>query len=112
MDTADFHRVTRWSRLANVWEVASTREIRRKSRPTAAGQHVLVHCDVGYTTDRPMDVFFGNDVLLAFRHDGADLTPEHDYPLRLIIPQRYGWKRGKWVRAIELLDRPEPSFGT
>jgi DMSO/TMAO reductase YedYZ molybdopterin-dependent catalytic subunit len=43
------------------------------------------------------------NVLLATHHDGEPLTPEHGYPLRLIVPQLYAWKSVKWVRGLEFL---------
>jgi len=51
-----------------------------------------------------------DDVLLADRHDGEPLTPEHGYPLRLVVPRRYFWKSAKWIRSIELVDRDQPGF--
>ena len=41
--------------------------------------------------------------MLATHLDGAPLTPEHGYPLRLVVPSLYAWKSVKWVRAIEYL---------
>ena len=51
-----------------------------------------------------------HDVLLADRHDGAALTPEHGWPLRLVVPRRYFWKSAKWIRRIELVSSDEPGF--
>ncbi|MBI3287242.1 MAG: molybdopterin-dependent oxidoreductase, partial [Chloroflexi bacterium] len=39
-----------------------------------------------------------------------DLTPEHGYPLRLVVPQRYAWKSAKWVRGIEFMKFNRPGF--
>jgi DMSO/TMAO reductase YedYZ molybdopterin-dependent catalytic subunit len=36
--------------------------------------------------------FLDEDALFAFKHDGRDLTPEHGWPLRLIVPKLYAWK--------------------
>ena len=32
-----------------------------------------------------------DDVLLALKHDGQDLTPDHGGPLRLVVPRLYFW---------------------
>ena len=32
-------------------------------------------------------------------------TPDHGYPLRLVIPHKYFWKSAKWLRGIELARR-------
>ena len=49
-----------------------------------------------------------DDVLLADIADGAPLTPDHGYPLRLVVPKRYFWKSAKWIRGLQFsaVDRP------
>ena len=51
-----------------------------------------------------------DDVLLAHRADGADLTPEHGWPLRLLVPSRYFWKSAKWLRGLEFAAEDKPGF--
>ncbi|GAA1863033.1 molybdopterin-dependent oxidoreductase [Pseudonocardia ailaonensis] len=41
------------------------------------------------------------DSLLALRVNGADLTPDHGYPARVIVPALPGVHCTKWVRTIE-----------
>ena len=107
---ADLHCVTQWSRLNNRWEGVPAREVLRLARPRPEGRYVMLHCYGGYTTNLPLDVLLGDDVLLAHRHDGQPLTPEHGWPLRLVVPQRYGWKSAKWVRGLEVMAEDEPGF--
>ncbi len=64
---------------------------------------MLIHCDAGYTTNLALHHFLDDDVMLAYRHDGQDLTPDHGFPLRLVVPKLYAWKSAKWVRAFEFL---------
>ncbi len=109
---ADFHCVTRWSRLSNVWEGVSTRtlvELAGGALPNA--QYALVHgYDEGFTTNLPLRDFLAEDALVAFLHDGQPLTAEHGGPARLIVPQLYAWKSVKWVSAVELLDKDRAGF--
>src|SRR5713226_6157996 len=98
---SDFHCVTTWSRLDNEWEGISVKELMERVRLKPEAKFVIVHCDGGYTTNLPLSEFLDDDVMLADRHDGRDLDPEHGFPLRLIVPKLYGWKSAKWVRAIE-----------
>ena len=42
--------------------------------------------------------------------DGEPLTPEHGWPLRLVVPGKYFWKSAKWLRAIELRATDAPGF--
>lgn len=42
--------------------------------------------------------------LLAFAMNGRPLTPEHGFPLRLILPGWYGMAQVKWLTRIEVID--------
>jgi DMSO/TMAO reductase YedYZ molybdopterin-dependent catalytic subunit len=107
---ADFHCVTHWSRLDNLWEGVSFRELATRVRPHAEARYVMVHCYDGFTTNLPLAVLLDQDVLLAYRHDGAELAPEHGWPLRLVVPKRYAWKSAKWVERLEFLAQDQPGF--
>lgn len=108
--TADFHCVTTWSRLDNLWEGVPFTELIKliKLKPTA--RYVMVHCYGGYTTNLPLDALLEEDVLFAYKHDGRPLAPEHGWPLRLVVPKRYGWKSAKWVSGLEFMERDRPGF--
>jgi DMSO/TMAO reductase YedYZ molybdopterin-dependent catalytic subunit len=41
------------------------------------------------------------DALLALRVNGADLSPDHGYPARIIVPALPGVHNTKWVAAID-----------
>ncbi|MBA3743218.1 MAG: molybdopterin-dependent oxidoreductase [Sporichthya sp.] len=43
------------------------------------------------------------DSLLALRVNGADLSPDHGYPARVIVPALPGVHNTKWVNTIELV---------
>ena len=109
---ADFHCVTRWSRLGNVWEGISTREIMaRAGGPLPDAAFVLAHgYDEGFTTNVPLADFLAEDALVALTHDGEPLTLDHGGPARLIVPQLYAWKSAKWLESIELLQRDRAGF--
>ena len=46
------------------------------------------------------------DVLLAYKMNGADLKTEHGFPLRAIVPGWYAVASIKWLRRIIVTDRP------
>ncbi len=109
---SDFHCVTRWSRLGNLWEGVSTRELIGRAggaRPEA--RYVLVRgLDRGWTTNLPLDDFLAGDSLVALSHDGQPIASEHGGPARLIVPRLYAWKSAKWVAGIELMKEDRPGF--
>jgi DMSO/TMAO reductase YedYZ molybdopterin-dependent catalytic subunit len=108
--TSDFHCVTRWSRFDNRWDGVAMRELLSRAAPRNEAQYVLIHAEQGYTANLPLADIDRDDVLLATHHDGEPLSPDHGYPLRLIVPHLYAWKSVKWVRGIELLDRDQAGF--
>ena len=107
---SDFHCVTQWSRLNNRWEGIPIYEVMKLVTLKPNLSFVLVHCDGGYTTNIPLDVLLDDDVMFAYKHEGEDLTPEHGWPLRLIVPKRYAWNSAKWVRGLEFLEKDKPGF--
>lgn len=106
----DIHCVTRWSRLDNRFEGVPIGEIMRHVRVKPEARFVRIHADPDYTTNLPLAELVDDDVLLALRHDGQDLTPDHGGPLRLVVPKLYFWKSAKWLRAFEFLDVNAPGF--
>ena len=101
---ADFHCVTRWSRLDNVWGGVSTRELAKlvSVKPEAKYVLALAH-DYGWTTNIPIEYFLAEDSLIAWSHDGEAIPPAHGGPVRLIIPQLYAWKSAKWIKGLRFL---------
>jgi DMSO/TMAO reductase YedYZ molybdopterin-dependent catalytic subunit len=107
---ADMHCVTRWSKLDNIWEGVSTREVLGRVRVLPQAHFVMVHSEHGFSTNLPLDDFLGEDCLFAWSHNGEPLEPDHGYPLRLVVPRLYAWKSAKWVRAIELMEQDRAGF--
>ena len=107
---ADFHCVTQWSRLSNIWQGISSRTVLDSARVAPEARYVMVHCYGGYTTNLDLAAFVENDVLFAHYHDGQPLAPDHGGPLRLVVPRRYGWKSAKWANGLELMAEDRPGF--
>ncbi|MGH2807661.1 MAG: sulfite oxidase-like oxidoreductase [Actinomycetota bacterium] len=108
--TSDFHCVTGWSKLDNLWRGVQTKVLMDMAQPGAGARHVTVHAEYGYTANLPLDVLMEDTSMVTWSHNGADLAPKHGYPLRLIVPRLYAWKSVKWVRSFELLDEDRRGF--
>jgi sulfane dehydrogenase subunit SoxC len=66
-----------------------------------------------YVKDMPMTKAMDDDVIVAYEMNGAPLTAEHGFPLRLIVPGYYGTNSVKWLAAVSLHDeRPSSLFTT
>jgi DMSO/TMAO reductase YedYZ molybdopterin-dependent catalytic subunit len=61
---------------------------------------------MAFARSLPMDKALDPDTLLATRMNGELLEPSHGFPLRLLVPGWYGVASVKWLRHIEVLDRP------
>ena len=107
---SDIHCVTRWSRYDNLWEGVAAREVLGRAVPAPDATFAVIHAEQGFTTNLPLVELMQDDVLLADRHDGHELTAEHGWPVRLVVPRRYFWKSAKWVRGIELVAADRPGF--
>jgi len=109
---ADFHCVTRWSRLGNLWEGVSVAELVGRAGgllPHARFATVYGY-DFGWTTNLPIEYFLTDDVLVALTHDGEPLSTDHGGPARLIVPQLYAWKSAKWIAGIEFRETDRAGF--
>jgi DMSO/TMAO reductase YedYZ molybdopterin-dependent catalytic subunit len=108
---ADFHCVTHWSRLGNVWEGVSARLLLDRAGVKSAANFVVCHAyDNGWTTNLPLAHFLQDDVLLADTHDGQPITTEHGGPVRGMVPRLYAWKSAKWINGIELVAADRPGY--
>ena len=107
---SDIHCVTGWSKLDNLWEGVSTRQIRQLVRILPEAKFAMVHSAGGFATNLSLGDFFQPDVLFATKHNGELLTREHGYPLRLVVPRLYFWKSAKWVTGVEFMDEDKRGF--
>jgi DMSO/TMAO reductase YedYZ molybdopterin-dependent catalytic subunit len=108
--TIDIHCVTRWSRFDTRFRGVHWSELAKFVHPKPTARYVVAHAEQGFTSNIPLEAIEAGDALVAWEADGKPLTPDHGWPLRLVIPSRYFWKSAKWLRGLELLDRDEPGF--
>jgi DMSO/TMAO reductase YedYZ molybdopterin-dependent catalytic subunit len=57
----------------------------------------------GYTTSLTLEDIAQTDPLLVYGANGEMLPQEQGYPLRLVVPDRLGYKWIKWVTSIEVI---------
>ncbi len=107
---SDIHCVTGWSKRDNLWTGPSTGVIGDLSQKLPEAKFVMVHSADGYTTNLALNDFLASDVLFAIKHNGELLTPEHGYPVRLVVPRLYFWKGAKWVVGVEFMAEDRPGF--
>ena len=108
---SDFHCVTKWSRLGNVWEGVATRALLALAGVQPQAQYVVCHgYDNGWTTNLSLSDFLQEDCLLADTHDGQPIPPDHGGPVRGLVPQLYAWKSAKWISGLELVEHDRAGY--
>ena len=61
---------------------------------------------ISYARSIPRSLAMEPDVLLAYQMNGQDLTPDHGYPLRAVVPGNYGMSSVKWLTNIVAARQP------
>jgi DMSO/TMAO reductase YedYZ molybdopterin-dependent catalytic subunit len=107
---SNFHCVTGWT-VNNVrWGGVRIHDVLAAAKPHFSA-HALefVSMEVPYTDYLTVKQASLRDVMLAYEMDGKPLAREHGAPVRLIIPQMYGYKNVKWLEEINLV--PQEQLG-
>jgi DMSO/TMAO reductase YedYZ molybdopterin-dependent catalytic subunit len=107
---SDFHCVTGWS-VKNVhWRGVRFKDLLAKAglQPDA---HALqfVSAEQPYVDNLTLAQAELADAMLAWEMDGKPLLREHGAPVRVVIPEMYGYKNVKWVAEVNLVG--EASYG-
>jgi DMSO/TMAO reductase YedYZ molybdopterin-dependent catalytic subunit len=108
---SDFHCVTGWT-VKNVrWTGVRLSEIfdRAQPHPRAKGLE-FVSAEQPYVDYLTRGQSLLKDVMLAYDMDGKPLSREHGAPLRLVIPEMYGYKGVKWLERINFVPQAEDGY--
>ena len=63
-----------------------------------------------FTSSVPIEVALDPETLLVYEMNGAPLPPAHGFPVRVLVPGRYGFKSPKWVVQLSAEPRPVPDW--
>ncbi|GHO42316.1 molybdopterin-dependent oxidoreductase [Ktedonospora formicarum] len=64
--------------------------------------HVAFYSVDGYNVSLPLRELLEADTLLAWRMNGQEIPQRHGFPMRVLVPGRYGEENAKWVTRVEL----------
>jgi len=108
---SDFHCVTGWT-VRNVhWAGVRLTDLFEHVQPRAEAHAVqFVSAEQPYVDSLTLKQARLRDVLLAYEMDGRPLPREHGAPLRLVIPEMYGYKNVKWVSEVNLVPTEELGY--
>ncbi|MGH2856891.1 MAG: molybdopterin-dependent oxidoreductase [Solirubrobacteraceae bacterium] len=101
-----FHCVTGWTVYGVHWAGVRFHDLLALAQPLpqAHAAH-FVSAEIPYDDYLPLDDMALPNVMLAHEMDGQPLPQEHGAPVRLVIPEMYGYKSVKWVQRISLVGR-------
>jgi DMSO/TMAO reductase YedYZ molybdopterin-dependent catalytic subunit len=96
--------VSGWSVRA-MWEGVLWRDFIRTFNPREGASHARFSSSGGgYETAVSLADLDHPRVLLVYAVEGEPLEKEYGGPLRMVIPNLYGYKSAKWLEAITLTD--------
>jgi DMSO/TMAO reductase YedYZ molybdopterin-dependent catalytic subunit len=107
----DFHCVTGWS-VPNVnWAGVRIADLLALARPKAAAKAIrFVSLENPYQDSLTLGQALQPDVMLAYELDGKQLSRPHGAPVRVVIPEMYGYKGVKWLTRMELVDHQPTGY--
>jgi DMSO/TMAO reductase YedYZ molybdopterin-dependent catalytic subunit len=108
---SDFHCVTGWT-VDNVrWGGVRINTILDQVKPhSSAGAIQFVSAERPYVDYLTLDQALLPEVMLAYEMDGGPLPHEHGAPVRLVIPEMYGYKNVKWLTQMNLVQSAENGY--
>ena len=100
-----------------IWEGVPLREVIWKTRPVEDLRRIFYY---GFHNRDPEQMFRSSlpigrvledyhglpPVILCYKLNGQWLTPERGAPVRVVVPEDYGFKSIKWLTKIVLSNRP------
>ena len=106
-----FHCVTGWT-VPNVhWAGVRLTDVFDLVKPLPeAGALQFVSAEDPYVDYLSLQQSLLKDVMLAYEMDGKPLPREHGAPMRLVIPEMYGYKNVKWLAGIALVPHPVDGY--
>lgn len=109
--TSDFHCVTGWTVDGVRWEGIRAHTLMDIVRPLPSAQYVTFQSMEGpYVDQLAIDQFTLPDVMIARKMNGGPISRPHGAPLRLIIPDMYGYKNVKWLRSLTFVAEESPGY--
>jgi hypothetical protein len=92
------------------WGGVSLAYVLEMAHLNASAYDVVFYSVDGFSTSLSVEDAMADGVILAYEMNGETLPAEQGYPLRLVAPEKYGYKWAKWISAIEVVDYDHLGF--
>jgi len=111
IQTKNFICVEGWGLDNQKWEGVHLKEIFSRVKISPRAKFITFHALGGqYKDSLSLKEALEPDSMLAYKLNDKDLSADHGFPLRLIIPRMYGYKGVKWVERIVFTERQEAGY--
>jgi sulfite oxidase len=97
-------------RLADILDRAGVGRGNLHAVFSAADQVTIKGEKSSFGASIPLVKALGSEVLVAYAMNGEALTPEHGFPLRMIVPGYIGARSVKWLTEINISDQPSDNY--
>lgn len=87
------------------WRGVPIRDVIQPAAPRTDATHVVFRDDRGFSSSLSLEYVQSGKPILAYELNGKPLPPEHGRPLRVVAPDKWGYKWVRWVTSVELTDR-------
>ena len=94
-----------WSAKAE-WQGFRISDLEKIVLPLPESAGAVFHCGDDYSEYLDRESLNNNRTLLAYSMDGVPLSDEHGFPLRVIVPFKYGYKNPKAILRMEYVSQP------
>jgi len=98
----DLPCVEGWTETS-MWKGARLSDLLETAAVQKEADRVVFSSPGGYTTSLTLQDIEETDPLLAYQANGETLPHEQGFPIRLVVPDRLGYKWIKWVTGIEVI---------
>src|SRR4030042_2639187 len=96
----DFHCVEGWSVRNCKWNGIKFKTLTDMVKPTQEAKYVFIECADGYSTSLDLTDLLKDNVLLVTRLNDTPLEESLGGPMRLVIPDKYGYKSPMWINRL------------
>lgn len=86
------------------WKGVQLRKLMDEVGLKPNAKELVFYAADGFSSSLPLEDALREDVILAYEVNGVALPTEIGYPLRLVAPNKLGYKWVMWIERIEVID--------
>ena len=93
-----------------IWRGFKAKDLFERVGVQPGAKWVLWEAADGFFESIPLAEVLDEDCVLVYDMNGAPLNSKHGFPLRVLIPGRYGMKMPRWIAKITLSSEEKPGY--